>query len=42
MVKGMGFATLLWVMAGVAAVRAAVVLLLPDERDVGVVETARG
>jgi hypothetical protein len=29
-------------MAGVAAVRAAVVLLLPDERDVGVVETARG
>jgi MFS family permease len=41
MVKGMGFATLLWIMAGVAAVRAAVVLLLPDERDVGVVEPAR-
>jgi MFS family permease len=33
MVKGMGFATLLWVMALIAAVRAAIVLLLPDEPD---------
>jgi MFS family permease len=31
MVKGMGFTTLLWVMAGIAAIRAAIVLLLPDE-----------
>jgi MFS family permease len=38
MVKGMGFATVLWVMAGVAAIKAAIVLLLPDERDAGVVE----
>jgi hypothetical protein len=28
-------------MAGVAAVKAAIVLLLPDERDTGVVEVAR-
>ena len=33
MVKGMGFATLLWVMAVIAALRAAVVLLLPDEPE---------
>jgi MFS family permease len=31
MVKGMGFATLLWIMAAIAAVRAAIVLLLPEE-----------
>jgi MFS family permease len=31
MVKGMGFATLMWIMAVIAALRAAVVLLLPDE-----------
>ena len=31
MVKGMGFSTLLWIMAGIAAVRTAIVLLLPDE-----------
>ena len=31
MVKSMGFATLLWIMAGIAAVRAAIVLFLPDE-----------
>jgi MFS family permease len=31
MVKGMGFTNLLWVMAGIAAVRSAIVLLLPDE-----------
>jgi MFS family permease len=30
--KGMGFTALLWLMAGIAAVRAAIVLLLPDER----------
>jgi MFS family permease len=33
MVKGMGFTTLLWVMAGIAAVRSAIVLLLPDEPE---------
>ena len=31
MVKGMGFSMLLWIMAGIAAVKAAIVLLLPDE-----------
>jgi MFS family permease len=31
MVKGMGFTTLLWIMAGISAIRAAIVLLLPDE-----------
>ena len=31
MVKGMGFTTLLWVMAAIAAIRAAIVLLLPEE-----------
>jgi predicted MFS family arabinose efflux permease len=31
MVKGMGFTTLLWVMAVIAGIRAAIVLLLPDE-----------
>jgi MFS family permease len=31
MVKTMGFTTALWIMAGVAAVKAAIVLLLPDE-----------
>lgn len=41
MVKGMGFSMALWVMAGVAAVKAAIVLLLPDERDTGVVEVTR-
>jgi MFS family permease len=33
MVKGMGFATLLWAMAVIAALRAAIVLLLPDEPE---------
>jgi predicted MFS family arabinose efflux permease len=33
LVKGMGFATLLWIMAVIAALRAAVVLLLPDEPE---------
>jgi MFS family permease len=33
LVKGMGFTALLWIMAGIAAVKAAIVLLLPDERD---------
>jgi MFS family permease len=31
MVKEMGFTTLLWVMAAIAAIRAAIVLLLPEE-----------
>jgi MFS family permease len=31
MVKAMGFSTLLWIMAGIAAIKAAIVLLLPDE-----------
>jgi len=31
MVKSMGFATLLWIMAGIAAVKAGIVLFLPDE-----------
>ena len=30
-VKGMGFSALLWIMAGIAAVKAAIVLWLPDE-----------
>jgi MFS family permease len=33
MVKGIGFTNLLWVMAGIAAVRSAIVLLLPDEPE---------
>lgn len=32
-VKSVGFTTLLWIMAGIAAVKAAIVLMLPDERD---------
>jgi len=31
MVKGIGFTAVLWVMAGIAAIRSAIVLLLPDE-----------
>jgi MFS family permease len=31
MVKGMGFSALLWIMAGIATVKAAIILLLPDE-----------
>lgn len=31
LVKGMGFSSLLWIMAGIAALKAAIVLLLPDE-----------
>ena len=31
LVKGMGFSALLWIMAGIAALRAAIVLFLPDE-----------
>jgi MFS family permease len=33
LVKGMGFTALLWLMAVIAAVRATIVLLLPDERS---------
>ena len=35
LVKGIGFSALLWVMAGVAALKAAIVLLLPDESEAG-------
>jgi MFS family permease len=31
LVKGMGFSALLWIMAGIAAIRTAIVLLLPEE-----------
>jgi MFS family permease len=31
MVKGVGFSNALWIMAGIAALKAAIVLLLPDE-----------
>jgi hypothetical protein len=31
LVKGMGFSALLWIMAGIAALKAGIVLLLPDE-----------
>ena len=31
LVKGMGFASLLWIMAAIAAIRSAIVMLLPDE-----------
>ena len=31
MVKGIGFSSALWIMAGIAAIKAAIVLLLPDE-----------
>jgi MFS family permease len=34
LVKTVGFTSLLWIMAGIAAVKAAIVLLLPDERGV--------
>jgi len=40
MVKSVGFATLLWIMAGIAAVKAAIVLFLPDESS-SAAETAR-
>ena len=33
LVKGIGFSALLWGLAGIAALKAAIVLLLPDERD---------
>jgi hypothetical protein len=32
LVKTVGFSTLMWILAGVAAVKAAIVLLLPDEQ----------
>jgi hypothetical protein len=31
LVKGIGFAAALWILAGIAAIRSAIVLLLPDE-----------
>ena len=33
LVKEIGFANALWIMAGIAALKAAIVLLLPDERE---------
>jgi MFS family permease len=36
MVKTMGFSAALWIMAGIAAVKAAIVLLLPDEKAAAV------
>jgi hypothetical protein len=33
LVKEVGFTKALWIMAGVAAVKAAIVVLLPDERE---------
>jgi MFS family permease len=33
LVKNIGFANALWIMAGIAAIKAAIVLLLPDEPD---------
>jgi len=35
MVKNIGFANALWIMAGIAALKAAIVLLLPEEPDTG-------
>jgi len=35
LVKGIGFASALWIMAGIAALKAAIVLLLPDEPAAG-------
>jgi predicted MFS family arabinose efflux permease len=40
MVKEMGFAALLWTMAAIAAIKAAIVLLLPDERTSTVIAPA--
>jgi len=34
LVKNIGFANSLWILAGIAAVRSAIVLLLPDEPPV--------
>ncbi len=39
MVKGIGFSSVLWIMAGIALIKAAIVLLLPDEP--AVTESAR-
>jgi predicted MFS family arabinose efflux permease len=33
MVKTMGFSTLLWIMAGIAAIKAVIVLWLPEETE---------
>jgi hypothetical protein len=33
LVKAIGFSAALWIMAGIAAVKAAIVLLLPDEPE---------
>lgn len=35
LVKNIGFANALWIMAGIAALKAAIVLLLPEEPDTG-------
>jgi MFS family permease len=39
-VKEIGFSNALWIMAGIAAIKAAIVLLLPDERE-STVQTAQ-
>jgi hypothetical protein len=36
LVKNLGFATALLIMAGIAAVKAGIVLMLPDEREAAV------
>jgi hypothetical protein len=41
MVKEIGFANALWVMAGIALIKAGIVVLLPDEREATLVEPAR-
>jgi len=41
MVKEIGFANALWIMAGIALIKAGIVVLLPDERDSTLVEPAR-
>lgn len=40
-VKEIGFSNALWIMAGVAAIKAAIILLLPDERESTVQQVAQ-
>ena len=41
LVKEIGFANALWVMAGIAAIKAGIVLMLPNEKEATVVEPAK-
>jgi len=41
MVKAIGFSAALWIMAGIAAVKAGIVLFLPDEAEPEPVPAAR-